>query len=158
MNEKLEKRRKKYKRMVILKTIFIFLFLIVSIILIVKLITKNDTIEVESRDIIGNNEIDIEENKLNSEENITKQSEINSSVEDWNLILVNKDNPIPENYTLEKIKIENNYQIDQRIKEATEKMLADARKNGLKPVICSAYRSTKYQTTLFNKKVQEYRK
>ena len=86
--------------MVILKTIFIFLFLIVSIILIVKLITKNETIEVESRDIIGNNEIDIEENKLNSEENITKQSEINSSVEDWNLILVNKDNPIPENYTL----------------------------------------------------------
>ena len=158
MNEKLEKRRKKYKRMVILKTIFIFLFLIVSIILIVKLITKNDTIEAESRDIIGNNEIDIEENKLNSEENITNQSEINSSVEDWNLILVNKDNPIPENYTLETIKIENNYQIDQRIKEATEKMLADARKNGLKPVICSAYRSTKYQTTLFNKKVQEYRK
>ena len=159
MNEKLEKRRKKYRRMLMLKTIFAFLLLIVSIISIVKLKKRDTTIEVESQDITETDEFNIDENRLNSEKNTTNpSSKNNSSVEDWNLMLVNKDNPIPANYTLDKIKIENNYEIDKRIKETVEKMLSDARKNGLKPIICSAYRSTKYQTTLFNIKVQEYRK
>ena len=37
-------------------------------------------------------------------------------------------------------------------------MITDARKEGLLPIICSAYRTTEYQTNLFNKKVKEYRK
>lgn len=150
MNEKLEKRRKRYKRMVISKTMFVFLLLIVSIISIVKIKTRNTTAEVDSKDITKQDKLDIEENSLNETNN--------SSVNNWNLILVNKDNPIPENYIVETIRIENNFQIDKRIKETAEKMLSDARKNGLRPIICSAYRSKKYQTNLFNKKVQEYRK
>lgn len=152
MNEKLEKRRKRYKRMVISKTIFVFLLLIVSIISIVKLKTRNTTAEVDSKDITEQNKLDIEEKNSNLNETN------NSSVNDWNLILVNKDNPIPEDYIVDIVRIENNYQIDKRIKETAEKMLSDARKNGLRPIICSAYRSKKYQTNLFNKKVQEYRK
>lgn len=35
-------------------------------------------------------------------------------------------------------------------------MLADARASGINPEICSAYRSTKYQTTLYNNKINEY--
>ena len=156
MNEKLERRRKKYKRMVILKTICVF-FLLIVIISIVKLKTRNTTIEVKSKDITETDELGIEENKLNIKENSSNLNETNnSSVDDWNLILVNKDNPIPEDYNINTVKIEDDFRVDEKIKEAVENMLEDARKNGLKPVVCSAYRSTKYQTTLFNKKIQEY--
>ena len=151
MNEKLEKRRKKYKRMLRLKIfLVIVLFLIILTIIILKFKNKKEnSTEVYSSDIIEENKNEIENQKI---------KEIDSDINDWNLILVNKDNNIPEDYVVNTVKIENKYEIDSRIKEATEKMLEDARKNGLKPVVCSAYRSTKYQTNLFNKKVQEYRK
>lgn len=151
MNEKLEKRRKKYKRMLRLKIfLVIVLFLIILTIIILKFKNKKEnSTEVYSSDIIEENKNEIENQKI---------KEIDSDINDWNLILVNKDNNIPEDYVVNTVKIENKYEIDSRIKEATEKMLEEARRNGLKPVVCSAYRSTKYQTNLFNKKVQEYRK
>ena len=151
MNEKLEKRRKKYKRMLRLKIfLVIVLFLIILTIIILKFKNKKEnSTEVYSSDIIEENENEIENQKI---------KEIDSDINDWDLILVNKDNTIPEDYVVNTVKIENKYEIDSRIKEATEKMLEEARRNGLKPVVCSAYRSTKYQTNLFNKKVQEYRK
>ena len=151
MNEKLEKRRKKYKRMLRLKIfLVIVLFLIILTIIILKFKNKKEnSIDVYSSDILEENKNEIENQKI---------KEIDSDINDWNLILVNKDNNIPEDYVVNTVKIENKYEIDSRIKEAIEKMLEDARKNGLKPVVCSAYRSTKYQTNLFNKKVQEYRK
>ena len=151
MNEKLEKRRKKYKRMLRLKIfLVIVLFLIILTIIILKFKNKKEnSIDVYSSDILEENKNEIENQKI---------KEIDSDITDWNLILVNKDNTIPEDYVVNTVKIENKYEIDSRIKETTEKMLEDARKNGLKPVVCSAYRSTKYQTNLFNKKVQEYRK
>lgn len=87
-----------------------------------------------------------------------KQKPIDSSTTDWNLMLVNKDNPIPSGYKVETEKVEEKWYIDIRIKEALESMIADARKQGLSPLVCSAYRTSEYQTNLFNKKVSEYRK
>lgn len=98
----------------------------------------------------------IEENQI-YEKPIIKEKPIDSNIQDWNLILVNKNNIIPENYEFEKSIIEEKWYIDIRIKQALEKMLSDARNQGLDPVICSAYRSTGYQTNLYNKKVDEYR-
>ena len=86
------------------------------------------------------------------------QKEISSSTTDWNLILVNKDNPIPDNYKPEVTIVEENFKVDTRIKDAALQMLTDARQQGLSPVICSAYRETNYQKMLFNKKVKEYKK
>lgn len=153
INNKLEKIRKFNKIKIIFKTIFIFLLLIMSIILIVKVNTKN---------IITSSEVIEETTKNELEGNSTSDEKINineinkSSVNDWNLILVNKENPIPENYSVNIVKIEDNFEVDEKIKESTEKMLADARASGINPEICSAYRSTKYQTTLYNNKINEY--
>ena len=153
INNKLEKIRKFNKIKIIFKMIFIFLLLIMSIILIVKVNTKN---------IITSSEVIEETTKNELEENSTSDEKINineinkSSVNDWNLILVNKENPIPENYSVNIVKIEDNFEVDEKIKESTEKMLADARASGINPEICSAYRSTKYQTTLYNNKINEY--
>lgn len=98
----------------------------------------------------------IEENQTDGQTTIKKEKPINSNTLDWNLILVNKNNIIPENYNFEKTIIEKKWYIDIRIKEALEKMLSDARNQGLDPIICSAYRSTEYQTNLYNKKITEY--
>lgn len=87
-----------------------------------------------------------------------KEKPIDSSRTDWNLILVNKDNAIPKDYKVETTKVEGRWDIDIRVKDALENMLTDARKEGLAPLVCSAYRTSEYQTNLFNKKVNEYKR
>lgn len=153
INNKLEKIRKFNEIKIIFKMVFIFLLLIISIILMVKVNTKSIMTSSEIMEEITKNEF--EENSTSDEKiNI---NEINkNSANDWNLVLVNKDNPIPENYSVNTVKIEDNFEVDEKIKESTEKMLADARASGINPEICSAYRSTEYQTTLYNNKINEY--
>ena len=157
MDEKLKnkkEKRKKNKKIVFSKILFIVIFLVIIIFSISKTNkTHNDSIEAYSSDIL-------EENNITNEitDNNKQEKEINSNTTDWNLILVNKDNPIPEGYTVNTVKIEDRWEVDNRIKEAAEQMLKDARKEGLDPIICSAYRTSQYQKNLFNKKIQEYRK
>lgn len=87
-----------------------------------------------------------------------KQPEINSKTTDWNLILINKENPIPENYQVELQNIEYSHKVDSRIADSLSQMLQDARKQGLQPYICSSYRSLNTQTTLYNRKVNQYKR
>lgn len=98
------------------------------------------------------------ENDIDEEHESKIQKPIDSNTTDWNLILVNKDNPIPEDYETETIKIEEKWEVDVRVKEAIEQILSDARKAGLDPIICSAYRTSNYQKNLFNNKVKEYKR
>ena len=81
-----------------------------------------------------------------------------AKIEDWELLLVNKDNYLPKDYTIELKKVENGYQVDARIADAVLQMLNDARKEDLHPWICSAYRSSATQNKLFNKKIDFYQK
>ncbi len=85
-----------------------------------------------------------------------EKKEIDSSSTDWNLILINKDNPLKEGYEMQLEEIENGYELESRIIEPAKQMLQDARNEGLEPIICSAYRTNKYQTILYNNKVQDY--
>lgn len=100
----------------------------------------------------------LEENSVDKEQETEKQKPIDSNISDWNLILVNKDNLIPEDYEVETAKVEGKWEVDVRIREAIVEMLADARKEGLDPIICSAYRTSNYQKNLFNNKVKEYKR
>ena len=71
----------------------------------------------------------------------------------WELILVNSENTLPENYAVELAQLENEQAVDARIAGDLEKMLADARAEGLSPVICSSYRTGQLQQTLYSNKV-----
>lgn len=75
--------------------------------------------------------------------------------EPWMLTLVNAWNPVPENFAVELAEVERGYEMDARAVEPLQRMLADCRAEGLKPMICSAYRTNEYQTTLFNKQVRK---
>ena len=71
----------------------------------------------------------------------------------WELILVNSENTLLENYAVELAQLENEQAVDARIAGDLEKMLADARAEGLSPVICSSYRTGQLQQTLYSNKV-----
>lgn len=135
----------------------IFIVLIITFLFVNVYYFYKNKKDVENAEIEVSTE-PIQENNIDKEYESEKQKPINSNTTDWNLILVNKDNPIPEDYKVETVKLEEKWKIDFRIKDALEKMLEDARKEGLDPIICSAYRTSNYQKNLFNNKVKEYKK
>lgn len=74
--------------------------------------------------------------------------------EDWKLILVNKQNPVPEDYEMELVSVNGSMQVDKRIAKPLAKMLDAAKKDGVSLMICSAYRSFDRQTSLFETKIR----
>ena len=83
---------------------------------------------------------------------------IKDSVSDkpWNLILVNYEHPMEDGYVPELKELEPGYSVDSRIADKTSKMLADAKKEGLHIIMCSAYRSVERQKTLFDECMRDY--
>ena len=74
----------------------------------------------------------------------------------WNLILVNRWNLLPEDYEPTVKYLNNGHAIDERAYDDLQDMLADCRAAGLSPVICSSYRTMEKQKELFSNKVNEY--
>ena len=72
---------------------------------------------------------------------------------DWKLLLVNKQHPIPEGYTFTLGKITGNMQCDERIIPELLAMLQAAKSDGVNLVICSPYRDLSRQEMLFNRKI-----
>ena len=84
---------------------------------------------------------------------------ITFSKEDWKLVLINKQHPVPEDYafTLGKIKtIKGEMQCDERIVEELLAMMQAARNEGVNLAICSPYRDLNRQEVLFNRKIEAY--
>ena len=81
---------------------------------------------------------------------------INSDDGEWNKLLVNPWNPMPDGYTPELVSVGNGQQADVRVKDALEAMLADCRKAGYNPVICSSYRTVARQQTLFENETKAF--
>ena len=77
--------------------------------------------------------------------------------EDWQLILVNPWNKLPENFQVELKKLPNGLQVDARVYDDLSAMLTDCRKAGLRPLVCSAYRSQETQTRLYRNKIARLR-
>ena len=77
-----------------------------------------------------------------------------SEDEAYKTMLVNITHPIAKDYTMELVTV-GGYKMDARAAEDMRTMLADARAEGLDPIICSAYRSVDRQITLFNNQVKK---
>ena len=73
----------------------------------------------------------------------------------WYLVLVNGKTPMKDGYVPKLKEIKKDYSVDERIADAAEKMLADAKAAGMKIVICSAYRSVERQEQVFNESLEE---
>ena len=120
--------------------------------------TTNNSGTIENENM-SSNDIDIGEqsNILTVEVASDLPSpEIDSKATDWNLILVNKQNKIPNDYKFTLKNIDGSNKVDERIAESLNNMLSDCRKAGCSPLICASYRSHEKQVSLFTKKKNEY--
>lgn len=78
------------------------------------------------------------------------------SKDDWQLVLVNKQHPVPDDYTFTLGKIKGSMKCDVRIIDDLMDMMQAAKADGINLVICSPYRDYNRQTVLFNRKIDYY--
>lgn len=78
------------------------------------------------------------------------------SKDDWQLVLVNKQHPVPEDYTVTLGKIKGSMKCDVRILDDLTDMMQAAKADGIQLVVCSPYRDYNRQTVLFNRKIDYY--
>lgn len=75
----------------------------------------------------------------------------------WYLLLVNRDHPLPEDFSIPELtQLKNGHAIDSRAYSSLQAMLDGARSAGYNPLICSSYRSQGKQEKLFTQKVRTY--
>lgn len=80
-----------------------------------------------------------------------------SAAEAWNLLLVNPWNTLPEDFSVELTALPGGMRVDSRVYGDLSAMLADCRSAGLRPLVCSAYRTREKQTALYNSKTARLR-
>ena len=71
-------------------------------------------------------------------------------------VVVNPWNVMPTGYTANIVSVEGGHKVDAVCKDALEQMLADCRKAGYEPEICSSFRTREFQIELYNNKVKYY--
>nr|WP_325181724.1 M15 family metallopeptidase [uncultured Oscillibacter sp.] len=73
--------------------------------------------------------------------------------EDWQILLVNPWNEMPEDYEVTLKALSDGMKVDERAYDDLNAMLQACRDAGLRPKICSAYRTMSKQTYLYNNKI-----
>lgn len=71
----------------------------------------------------------------------------------WKLTLVNSWNPLPEEHAIQTVTLTNGLKVDERCYPELQAMMDACREEGLRPVICSGYRTHEEQEELFQNKV-----
>lgn len=74
----------------------------------------------------------------------------------WMLMLVNRDNPLPEGYEPQLVELDNGQQVDERISEPLQRMFDDMRSDGVYPVVAAGYRTQEKQQSIMDERIQEY--
>lgn len=81
-------------------------------------------------------------------------------IDQWNLLLVNKNNPIPDDYDVNLVEVEGGERVDERIYEPLMEMLNAAREGnwGELPMVVSGYRTQEKQQSLYDEKIAKFKK
>lgn len=78
--------------------------------------------------------------------------------EEWQLLLVNPWNEMPEDYEVTLKSLADGHKVDERAYDDLTDMLQACRDAGLRPKICSSYRTMSKQTYLYNNKIARLQK
>ncbi|MDQ2086307.1 M15 family metallopeptidase [Herbivorax sp. ANBcel31] len=109
----------------------------------------------------GNSNEDTQDERGDSEDT---QGEGDSSedtqevnIDDWRLLLVNADNPVPDDYTFELSSIDGTRKFDSRAIDELKMLIEDCRRETGDTIWAqSTYRDKNEQKVIFDRKVQEY--
>lgn len=107
---------------------------------------KND--EPDAYEVADNIESGAE--NLKEIESAAEEELKSKELDEWYLILVNPDNAMPEGMEVETASTESGYEVDARVKEPLEEMLAACREAGYSPQIISAFRTRETQQYLYD--------
>lgn len=81
------------------------------------------------------------------------------SNQQWNLIVVNRWNAIPEDYPTPTLtELDNGERVDSRIYDDLQRMFDAMREDGLDPEVTAGLRTRKVQQQLMDEKIAEYRR
>lgn len=72
----------------------------------------------------------------------------------WQTLLVNSSNSLPEGFDIELVVLKNEQAVDKRCLEDLQKMMDDCRDEGYKPLIVTSYRTNDKQKELYDAKVK----
>lgn len=96
------------------------------------------------------------ENMEKPQEDMPEEQEFVFDSSDWRLVLVNKQHPIPEDYSFELGIVIGSMRCDERIISDVLSMLQAAKNDGVTLQIRSPYRTDDRQEYLFNRKIKMY--
>lgn len=96
-----------------------------------------------------------EEQRIDTTADDTETEHYQQISSQWNLILVNPWNQIPDDYEISLTDLPNGHSIDSRCYPALTEMMSVCREAGLRPLICSSYRSGEKQKALFQERIDE---
>lgn len=106
--------------------------------------------------ILRTNEISINQGELPLLNSLhIGTNEANTSL-GWNLILVNKDHYIPNNYKVDLTELSNGEKVDSRIYPELQAMFDDARADGLQLFVREGYRTMEEQQKIMDDKIIGY--
>jgi D-alanyl-D-alanine carboxypeptidase len=101
-----------------------------------------------------------EEEESQTQEETTSQTVVDTDEDpeaDWELLLVNRWNAVPEDYTVDElVTLSNGYQVDARIYPDLQEMFDEMRAEGVYPVVASGYRTYERQVEIMDEKIQSY--
>ena len=80
----------------------------------------------------------------------------NSDIAEWYLIVANRWNEIPSDYSVTLTELSNGQKVDSRIYPYLQKMFDDARSQGIYPFVREGYRTAEEQQAIFDERIQEY--
>lgn len=141
------------------RRIMVFLSTLMSLALVCGFLLGR--VSVGLADFFDNRRI-ADENQKNTDQTTTLPSAVldiglsqTEAGSQWNLILINAKNPLPEDFTVPKLtQLKDGHAIDSRVYPDLQSMMDDARAAGLAPLICSSFRTWEKQEELYDNKVQ----
>lgn len=76
--------------------------------------------------------------------------------EEWNLMVVNRWNKMPEDYSVDLLELSNGQKVDSRIYPYLQEMFDAARAEGIYPIVREGYRTAQEQQDILDDKIQSY--
>lgn len=144
--------------------IIIFIYIILEIVFSTKDIqtnTNTQNINIHEHNIENFlDEINFENNENQNIDNFDNTIEVNADkvdITDWKLTLVNYENALPSDFSIELANIDRSRKFDIRAIDELKKMIKDMKKDGIENVwVQSSYRDIKHQEKIFYEKIDKY--